>query len=280
MTAPTPQARRTKPRTERRWLRFAAPAGLAVIVLAIWETAVRSGAVNPVFLPAPSSIGSRLVLELAQGPLIPHAAVTLGEALLGTVFAILFAVPLGYLIASILWVDLAVTPYVTASQAIPAVAIAPLLALWVGYGLMPIAILCAIVAFFPMLITTVLGVRALPREVLEAARLDGASWWQSLLWVEAPIALGSILAGVRAGIALSVTGAVVGEFTMGGRGLGMLLTLYRDANDTEGLFTTLIVLAVLAVGLFTIIRVLEAVSNARRRASRADRRRDAVAIAA
>lgn len=256
-----------------RWLRFAAPAALAVIALSVWELVTRSGIVRESFLPSPSRLAGRFVAELGSGPLLAHTGVTLNEALLGTCFAIVIAVPLGYLIARVSWVDLAVTPYVTASQAIPAVAVAPLLALWVGYGLTPIAILCAIVAFFPMLITTVLGVRALPRDVLEAARLDGANRWQSLIWVEAPIALPSVLAGIRAGIALSVTGAVVGEFTMGGRGLGMLLTLYRDANDTAGLFTTLLMLALLAVGLFTVLRVLEAAINARRRNARLDRRR-------
>lgn len=264
----------------QHWPRIAAPAALALTALTVWELVVRAGLVREAFLPAPSSLAVRFGHELANGPLLAHTAVTVSEALLGTLFAILVAVPLGYLIARVSWVDMAVTPYVTASQAIPAVAVAPLLALWIGYGLTPIAILCAVVAFFPMLITTVLGVRALPRDVLEAARLDGASWWQSLVWVESPIALPSVLAGIRAGMALSVTGAVVGEFTMGGRGLGMLLTLYRDANDTGGLFATLVMLALLAVGLFTVLRVLEAVVRARRRARRLHRDRDANGTAA
>lgn len=257
-------------RTSRTWPRFVAPIVLAIVLLAGWEFAVRAGFVHEDFLPPPSALAGRFVTELTQGPLLQHTWVTLLEALFGTLIAVLVAVPLGYLIARVVWVDLALTPYVTASQAIPAVAVAPLLALWLGYGLTPIAILCAVVAFFPMLVTTILGVRALPSDVIEAARLDGASWWQSLLWVEAPLAMPSVLAGLRAGTALSITGAVVGEFTMGGRGLGMLLTLYRDANDTEGLFTTLLMLVILAVGLFTVLRVLDALLTARSRARSAD----------
>lgn len=254
--------------------RILAPVLLAIAAVTVWETAVRSGAVSEAFLPAPSDLIVRFWLELTRGPLFEYTGQTLVAALLGTVIATLVAVPLGYLIARIAWVDMAVTPYVTASQAIPAVAVAPLLALWIGYGLAPIAILCAVVAFFPMLITTVIGVRALPQEVLEAAKLDGATTWQSLLWVEAPLAMPSVLAGIRAGVALSVTGAVVGEFTMGGQGLGMLLTLYRDANDTEGMFATLFMLAFLAVGMFTALRILEAVANRRQRRSSADVRQD------
>lgn len=249
----------------RRSSRIGAPVILAVVLLLGWEGIVRGGNVSENFLPAPSSLAVRLWHELTVGPLLSHAGVTLVEALYGSLIAVLIAVPLGYLIARVGWIDLAVTPYVTASQAIPAVAVAPLLVLWMGYGLFPISLLCAIVAFFPMLITTVLGVRHLPRDVLEAARLDGASWWQSLIWVEAPLAMPSVLAGLRAGTALSVTGAVVGEFTMGGQGLGMLMTLFRDANDTEGMFVTLLMLTGMAVALFTVIRVLEALMAARTR---------------
>ena len=254
-------APRRRQRADR--LTLIAPIVLAAVAVTVWEVIVRAKLVAEVFLPAPSSLAARFVTELTQGPLWRHTWVTLTEALVGTALAVAIAVPLGYLIARVRWADYALTPYVTASQAVPAVAIAPLLALWVGYGLAPIAILCAIVAFFPMLITTVLGVRSLPADVLEAARLDGASRWQSLWWVEAPIALPSVLAGVRAGAALSVTGAVVGEFTMGGRGLGMLLTLFRDANDTEGLFATLLMLVALAVGLFVALRILEALARTR-----------------
>lgn len=263
MTAPTTVgAARIRGRRAGR-MHWLAPIVFALVLVTAWELAVRAGVVAEVFLPAPSTLFGRFTQELAGGPLLQHTGVTLVEALVGSVIAVLVAVPLGYLVARVRWADLALTPYITASQAIPAVAIAPLLALWIGYGLAPIAILCAIVAFFPMLITTVLGVRALPTEVLEAARLDGASRWQSLRWVEAPLALPSVLAGVRAGAALSVTGAVVGEFTMGGHGLGLLLTLYRDANDTEGLFCALIMLVVLAVGLFIVLRILESLSRTR-----------------
>ena len=234
-----------------------APALLAAVLLAAWEGAVASGAVDEAFLPRPSAIAARLVEEAGRGVLAGYAATTLIEAIVGTLLAVVVALPLGYFIARVRWVDLAASPYATASQAIPAVAIAPLLVLWVGYGLAPIAILCAIIAFFPMLVTTVLGFRQLPADVIDAARLDGANAAQLLVHIEAPLAAPSMLAGVRAGAALSVTGAIVGEFTMGGRGLGMLLTLYRDANDTVGLFATLVVLAFMAVGLFALLRLVE-----------------------
>jgi|GEM_PF-1004180 len=238
--------------------RIVAPLVVAIVIVAVWQLVCSLGLVRAQVLPSPVDLAARVWLELTRGPLLPYAAVTLGEALVGSLIAVLVAVPLGYLIVRVRTIDLAATPYIAASQAIPAIALAPLLVLWIGYGLLPISILCAITAFFPMLVTTVLGVRALPADVLEAAKLDGSNWLQSLWWVEAPLALPSVLAGIRAGVTLSITGAVVGEFTMGGHGLGTLLTLFRDANDTEGLFATLAMLVALAVGLFLGLRILEA----------------------
>lgn len=243
--------------TTRPAARYLAPAFLAAIVLALWQAVCSLGLAPRQFLPAPLDLAIRFGRELAAGNLVRYAGTTLLEALLGSLVAVLIAIPIGYLIARVRWFDLAASPYIAASQAIPAIATAPLLALWIGYGLPPIVVLCAITAFFPMLVTTVLGVRQLDRDVLDAARLDGAGVLQRLVWIEAPLALPSVIAGIRAGAALSITGAVVGEFTMGGKGLGMLLTLFRDANDTEGLFATLLLLVALAVGLFVLLGLAE-----------------------
>ncbi|WP_267892824.1 ABC transporter permease [Streptomyces sp. NBRC 110028] len=167
------------------------------------------------------------------------------------------ALPLGYLIARSDLAAAALQPYIAASQAVPAVALAPLLALWLGYGLLPIAVLCALLVFFPILVNTVLGLRALDPEVLGAARVDGVGWSGMLWYIELPLALPSILAGVRNGLTLSITGAVVGEFVMGGEGLGQLLSVQRQAADTVGLFSTLVMLALLAAGLYGVVRLVE-----------------------
>ena len=248
-------ARRTTTIADRA--RILAPLGLGLVVLVLWQLASTAGLLPSRFLPAPLALAQRFWHDVTAGRMLGFAWTTLVEALAGSLIAILIAVPLGYLVARVVLVDYAFAPYVAASQAVPAIAIAPLLVLWVGYGLFPIAVLCAITAFFPMLITTALGVRGLPADVLEAARLDGAGAWQSLWHVEAPLALPSVLAGVRGGTTLSITGAVVGEFTMGGSGLGMLLTLHQGANDVVGMFSTLVMLIALAVTLYTLLRLLE-----------------------
>ena len=152
-------------------------------------------------------------------------------------------------------------PFIAFSQTVPLVAIAPLLVLWVGYGTFPIALLCAVIAFFPMVTTTIVGLRSLDMRVIETAWLDGAGAWQRLIHIEAPMVAPAVLAGVRGGVVLSMTGAIVGEFVMGGQGLGTLLTLSREAADTIGVFAVLAFLALIAAVLVSLLGVAERAAN-------------------
>ncbi len=148
-------------------------------------------------------------------------------------------------------------PYLAASQAVPAVALAPLLVLLLGYGLLPVAALCALIVFFPAAVNTTLGFRTIDRDVLDAARIDGAGRWALLRHIEAPLAIPSILAGLRASLTLAVTGAVVGEFVLGDQGLGGLLTIARGNFDAPLVFATLIALALMAITLYGLARLIE-----------------------
>jgi len=167
------------------------------------------------------------------------------------------ALPLAVLIHRSRWVNAAVTPFLGATQAIPAIALAPLLVLWVGYGLRSVVLLCALLVFFPILVASVVGLRHLDPSVIDAARMDGAASAALLTQIELPLALPSILAGLRNGFTLSVTGAVVGEMVMGGDGLGQLLTIQRDSLDTAGMFATIVVLCALASLAYGLIQLVE-----------------------
>ncbi|MFF5106422.1 riboflavin ABC transporter permease RibX [Streptomyces sp. NPDC000134] len=179
------------------------------------------------------------------------------ESIAGSALGLAVALPLAYLIARNRVAAAALQPYVAASQAVPAVALAPLLALWFGYGLLPIAVLCALLVFFPILVSTVLGLRQIDPDIMNAARVDGVGRAQMLRYIEWPLALPGTLAGIRAGLTLSITGAVVGEFVVGGDGLGQLLTVQRSEADTVGLFATLLVLTLLAACLYGLMLLLE-----------------------
>lgn len=230
------------------------PLSFALIVAALWELASRTF-VNPYFLPPPTAIITRVIVSLPTT--WGYLLVTLFEALAGALLGAAIAIPLGYAVSKSARVARIAEPYAAASQAIPAVAIAPLLALWLGYGYVPIVVLCAVMVFFPISLTTAYGLTHIDPDIRDAARLDGAHRWSMLREIEFPLALPAILTGIRNGVTLSMTGAVVGEFVLGGRGLGELLSAQQRANDTEGLFATVAVLAFVAIAMHGAVRAYE-----------------------
>lgn len=246
MTVPMP------PRSART---IGAPVVLGAGLVVVW--AAVAALMGPALVPSPGELVGRLLAELADGDLLVAAAATFGVSVLGCLIGLAVALPLGYLLASSSTATAALGPYIAASQAVPAVAFAPLLALWFGYGPFPKALLCALLVFFPILLNTVLGLTTIDRDVVDAARVDGAGRWRLLVHIQSQMALPSVLTGIRNGFVLSVTGAVVGEFVMGGTGLGELLTVFRDRVDTAGMVATLVVMAALAVAINLAVRGLE-----------------------
>jgi NitT/TauT family transport system permease protein len=238
------------------WL---APAALGVLVLLVWAALTHLAHVPALILPAPDAVLQSLWAGLMDGSLLSAAGATLLESLCGFALGAAIALPIGYGIARSRWLAWSVQPYVAASQALPAIALAPLFVVWLGYGLPPTAALAALIVFFPAAITTTLGIRALDPDVLAAARVDGAGRWDLLWAVELPLALPAILAGLRTSLTLSVTGAIVGEFVLGGfgTGLGSLLSQALKDFDTPGLFAILFVLGALAALLYGIARLIE-----------------------
>jgi NitT/TauT family transport system permease protein len=233
------------------------PLALGLLVLVAWSLVVRRGLVASYLLPAPEEVVRVFWQSLTNGLLWQYARPTLIESLEGFAAGTLIGLATGYGIARSRFLARMLEPYLAASQALPAIALAPLLVLWLGYGLTPVVVLCALIVFFPVHVNTALGVRTLNQEVLDAARVDGAGGWAMLRYFEFPLALPSILAGMRAGLTLSITGAVVGEFVIGDRGLGGLLTIARGNFNTPLVFATLFTLAILASGLYGIGRLIE-----------------------
>src|SRR5579885_2234472 len=213
--------------------------GLAL--LALWQILTQAGAVPALFLPPPADVARSFWFSLTSptDSLLGYAANTLIESLLGCLFGALVAIPLGYGIARSRIIASTTQPYIAASQALPLIAIAPL------------------IVFFPLVITTVLGMRLLDKDILEAARVDGANRWALLRHIELPLALPSILAGLRTSLTLSITGAIVGEFVVGGKGLGELLLVDQQSLDSAGVFAVLLTLAFLAALFYGAMRLIE-----------------------
>ena len=232
-----------KRRASRRLIVFAPLLVLACVVLIWWAITAWSG-IQAWRLPSPYAV-------LARGySLIQQSSLWL--------VGVCIALPLSYCIFRFQTLSDAIEPLLGASQALPAVALAPFLVLWFGYGLVPISMLCALIAFFPILISALVGLRSLDRQVCEAAQLDGAAGLTMALRIEIPLASPAILAGIRNGFTLSITGAVVGEMVMGGKGLGMLLSQMRTNVDTAGMFVVIILLCLQAVLIYLLMSAWEA----------------------
>lgn len=253
----TATSTRQAARSRRRALTALSPFVVGVVALIIWQGIAQSGSVNAYLLPTPGQVAHSFVSALQSGLFARYAATTLTESVVGFALGAVIALPLGYAISRSRVLAAALEPYLAASQAIPAVALAPLLVLWLSNGLASVAALCALIVFFPAAINTTLGFRTLDHEIVDAARLDGAGGWSLLRFIETPLALPAILAGLRTSLTLSITGAVVGEFVLTDQGLGGLMTIARGNFDAPLVFATLIALALMATALYGAARLIE-----------------------
>jgi len=200
---------------------------------------------------------ARLIAEVAKGPLLEHLAVTAGESLLGLLLGASLALPFGYLLARSDWLEKAVSPYLVAAQAIPTVALAPLIIIWFGFGLISKVLVASMVAFFPICMNMIAGMRRVGRNQYDLMRIFGASTWQIFAKLELPTALPVLLTGLRMGMAFSVIGAVVGEFASSDRGLGYLVNVSAGMMDTALMFVALITLAILGISFHLLFRLVE-----------------------
>jgi NitT/TauT family transport system permease protein len=237
-----------------RWLLL--PVSLAAGWL-LWEGLARASGFPPFILPLPGQVWARFVEVVADGRLAFHAGVTLGEVLAGLGLGLALASVLGYVIARSPGLERVLTPYIVASQAVPIVAIAPLLVIWFGSGLRSKVLICALIVFFPILINTVLGLRSVEPDLRDLLRSLRASAWQTFTKLELPAALPILLGGLKVGATLSVIGAVVGEFVGADRGLGFLINFARGQYDTALVFVAVIALVAIALGLYGVVTLLE-----------------------
>ena len=236
-----------------RWL------GFISIVLGIlaWGLIVRLSGLPRFILPSPMDVWTRLLSSLADGSLLYHTSVTLLEITLGLLVGVTFATMLGYMLAKSRSLEKVLSPYLVASQAIPVVAIAPLLIIWLGQGILSKVVICALIVFFPVLVNTVIGIRAVQPALYDMMNSLRASRWQVISKLEVPASLPVLLGGLRIGATLSVIGAIVGELVNDKEGLGFLLKVGDFQYDTSMVFVAVMMLVVLALSLYGIVALLE-----------------------
>jgi NitT/TauT family transport system permease protein len=239
-----------------RWQRWLLPAGI-LAALAAWQLLTSIAIVPSFLLPSPAAVADRFVHAWSDVSLAHHALVTLSEVLAGLLLGVLTATVLGYLVAKSAAAERLLSPYIVASQAIPIVAIAPLLVIWFGPGRVSKILIAALIVFFPVLVNTVVGVRSVPHELRELMRSLRATPWQTFSLLEIPAALPVLLGGLKIGATLSVIGAVVGEFVGADEGLGFLVNVGRGLYDTALVFVAVFVLIAMALALYGLVAWFE-----------------------
>lgn len=228
------------------------------LFLAFWKLIVVVGGYPVFILPPPETVLARFASAWSDGVLARHTAATLVEIALGFTIGATLAVLVGYLLARSPLAERLLSPYLVAAQATPVLALAPVLVLWFGPGLAARVVICALIVFFPIAVSTMVGIRAVDADLLELGRSLRARPGQILTTLEIPAALPSIFGGLRVGITLAVVGAIVAEWAGAEQGLGVLVNLARGSLfDIPLLFATLLTIALLGVVLYLAVLAIE-----------------------
>ncbi len=231
---------------------------LSVLVgLTLWQMFTTFSQIPSFIFPTPTEVWERFIIVLQNGSLLKHTLITLQEVVFGLLLGLTAAIVTGYFLAKSRLVERVLSPYIVASQSIPIVAIAPLLAIWLGPGIFSKILTSALIVFFPVLVNTVVGLKSVPRELYDLMRSLQASTWQRIFKLEIPAAMPVFLGGLRIGATLSVIGAVVGEFVGADKGLGFLVNVGRGLYDTALVFVAVFTIVLLSLGLYGSVIFLE-----------------------
>jgi NitT/TauT family transport system permease protein len=247
-------ANRGRPRLHDRsdWLY---PVGALAAAIVVWDLATRIFDIKPFILPPPLAVIAALRAEFPA--LLAHAWTTLTEVVAGFALSVAVGVPLAVAIAAWPLAGKAIYPLLVGSQVVPKIAIAPLFVIWLGFGIAPKIVVAFLIAFFPIVIDTVIGLRAVEAEKLHLVRAMGASRWQELVKLRLPNAMPYVFAGMKLAVTFAVTGAVVGEFIGADRGLGRVIVVANANLDTPSLFAAVLILAVMGFVLFSAVDLAE-----------------------
>lgn len=234
------------------WMR---PILLVVILLVVWDLAIRLFRIPPYLIPAPEAVVKQLVAEWPK--LWRESLVTTYATLGGFALSIAFGIPMALLIAYSRTVESFVYPLLVFSQSVPKIAIAPLFVVWFGFGIIPKIICAFMLGFFPVVVSTVAGFKSVDPDMIDLARSMKASKLATFMRISLPQALPSIFAGLKVSVTLAVVGAVVGEFVGSNSGIGYLLQIANGNFDLPLMFAALTVLSGIGVLLFVAVDLVE-----------------------
>lgn len=241
-------------RRRARWPEITTSVLLFVGLALVLEQLLPALGIRSYILPTPSAVARALANDLLGGTVWRHVLTTLVEIILGWLVGSSVGFLLGVGLTQSRFLEAALTPYIVALQAVPKVALAPVIVVAIGYNEASKIAIAALVSFFPVLVNTMVGIRNADEQQLELMRALRARRRQVLRWVQLPGAMPTIFAGLEVAVVFSVVGAIIGEFTGASRGLGYLIEQRSFAMDQAGVFSTLVILSVLGLALDLLVR--------------------------
>lgn len=245
-----------KKRARTSWLERYSALLVAAMLIAAWQILVPLSGLSAFVLPTPLAIATRMINDAPL--LVAHLYVTLFEVIVGFGMGVLVGVPLALSIFYSRPFERAIYPILVGLQTVPKVSLAPILVLYLGYGWAPKIVLAFLISFFPIVISTVVGLQSLDTNLVNLVRSMGANEWQTFFKLRLPAALPNIFGGFKVAISLAVIGAVIGEYVAAERGLGYLQLQANSLFDTTLNFATVVTISLLGVILYYIIDVVEA----------------------
>jgi NitT/TauT family transport system permease protein/putative hydroxymethylpyrimidine transport system permease protein len=234
---------------------------LVLVLLGAWELYSRSGAVDDLILPAPTQIADAIGRD--HRLLWDNLLVTASEVAVGLLVALVLGFGLAVALHFSRTARRAVYPLLVGSQALPVVVIAPLLLVWLGFGLGPKVVIIALVSFFPIVVTTLDALRGVDADLLKLLRTMDATRWQTFRFAELPAAAPAALSGAKIAVAVSVIGAVFAEYAGSDSGLGHVILQAIPQLQTARAYAAVVILAALAVALFYLLTAAERWLNPR-----------------
>src|SRR5512138_3749815 len=240
-------------RRNANWI--ATPLLLALLIW-LWDLYVRSFAVSPLVLPRPGLVWDSTQALLADPKTLHHIWTTLYETLAGFAIAIVIGVGLGAVLGKTRWLERTLNPFIIGLQVMPKIALVPLFIIWFGFGPTSKIVMAAVLAFFPIMTNTILGIKSVDRGHRDVMTSLNATRWQTFRDMELPNALPYLLTGMEVGIVLAIIGAIVGEYLGGSTGLGHLAVATLNAFDVQGMFAVIAVLTVIGFVLYFLVVML------------------------
>jgi NitT/TauT family transport system permease protein len=250
-----PNSARSEPFFTRHLAWFTTPAIIAVFVL-IWEVYVQSSGISKFVLPSPSSIGRAIVFLMQQDYFINHLKLTVTAILSGFAIAIVFGTVVGVALGKSRTAERLANPFVIGSQVTPKVALMPLFLLWLGFGIESKIAIVALLSFFPILKNTILGVQSIERGHKDLFVVIRASPWKRVWSLEIPAVMPYVLTGIETASVLAVTGAIVGEYLGGSKGMGAMVVASLNSLQTDQMFATIIVLTIFGFAFYSAITLI------------------------